>query len=215
MTTHLRAPKNFVNHYFATNTQTADPLSPSPPQTISVAGVTLKFSGAAGVFSRHRLDDGSRILLKALFSTQPPEIMSTACDLGCGWGAIGCFLSKRHPQSRIVLCDINLQAARAAAFNLRQNQLANAVVFCGDSLLAGRAEYFDLIACNPPIRAGNAVIASMFANAQRCLQTGGALWVVIRTAQGAKSWQKRLQQQFGNCETVSLESGYRVLRCVK
>jgi 16S rRNA G1207 methylase RsmC len=43
----------------------------------------------------------------------------------------------------------------------------------------------------------------------------GALWVVIRTAQGAKSWQKRLAEQFGACETLRIESGYRILRAEK
>jgi 16S rRNA (guanine1207-N2)-methyltransferase len=55
----------------------------------------------------------------------------------------------------------------------------------------------------------------MFEDAHRCLATGGVLRIVIRTAQGAKSWQKRLAELFGNCETLAIESGYRVLQCVK
>lgn len=113
------------------------------------------------------------------------------------------------------MCDINAHAAWLAAINARQNQLANAHVWCGDALSAASDEYFDLVVCNPPIRAGNATIAKMFQDAQRCLKTGGVLCIVIRTAQGAKSWQKRLTSQFGNCQTLAIESGYRVLQSEK
>ena len=39
------------------------------------------------------------------------------------------------------------------------------------------------------------------------LKVGGHLWIVLRTAQGAKSWAKKLETQFGNCGTVAIEKG--------
>ena len=69
--------------------------------------------------------------------------------------------------------------------------------------------------CNPPIRAGNDAIAALFEDAHRALKLRGELWAVIRTAQGAKSWAKRLHDRWGNCDTVALDKGYRVLRSRK
>jgi 16S rRNA (guanine1207-N2)-methyltransferase len=65
------------------------------------------------------------------------------------------------------------------------------------------------------VRAGNQVIEKLFADAQRCLRPTGVLWVVLRTAQGAKSWRKKLETQFGQCETMAIEGGYRILKSVK
>lgn len=113
------------------------------------------------------------------------------------------------------MCDINLRAVHLARVNLRQNQLDNARVWCGNGLSAIASQSFDTVLCNPPVRAGNAVIGRLFEDAHRCLERGGVLWVVLRTAQGAKSWQKRLAQQFGNCDTTAIKSGYRILRSRK
>jgi 16S rRNA (guanine1207-N2)-methyltransferase len=109
------------------------------------------------------------------------------------------------------MCDINVLAVQLARQNAQRNDILNAHLWCGDGLTAARAKYFHAVLCNPPVRAGNAVIAELFTQSQRCLQTGGELWVVLRTQQGAKSWQKRLAAQFGRCETVAIESGYRIL----
>jgi 16S rRNA (guanine1207-N2)-methyltransferase len=202
-------------HYFSA------PLSSAPAEylrhvtRLEVAGITLSMATGDGVFSKDRLDAGSRILLHTTLERKELRAARRICDLGCGWGALGCFLAAHFRDAQISMCDINARAAFLAAFNARQNQLENARVWCGDGLAAARAEYFDLIVCNPPIRAGNATISRMFRDAQRCLRAGGVLCVVIRTAQGAKSWQKRLAELFGDCETLAIESGYRVLKCVK
>jgi 16S rRNA G1207 methylase RsmC len=204
-----------LSHYFS------PPRSPLPSEcqnqatVLEVAGTTLKMATGAGVFSKDHLDTGSRILLHAILEKQELKKSRTVCDLGCGWGALGCFLAAHSTKAQVSMCDINAHAAWLAAFNARQNQLSNAQAWCGDALSAVCDEYFDLVVCNPPIRAGNATIAKMFHDAQRCLKTGGVLCIVIRTAQGAKSWQKRLASQFGNCQTLVIESGYRVLQSVK
>jgi 16S rRNA (guanine1207-N2)-methyltransferase len=93
--------------------------------------------------------------------------------------------------------------------------LSHATAWCGDGLSAVGDSKFDVVLCNPPVRAGNAVIAQLFEDAHRALKTGGTLWVVLRTAQGAKSWARRLEESWGNCETVTIEQGYRILRSVK
>ena len=106
-------------------------------------------------------------------------------------------------------------AVQLAGLNIRKNGLKNCVLWQGDGLSAAREAAFDTVLCNPPVRAGNAVIARMFDDAQRGLKPGGSLWVVLRTAQGAKSWEKRLAGLFGHCETVTKEDGYRILRSEK
>ncbi len=176
----------------------------------------MQFLTGDGVFSKSALDAGSRLLIETLFvETSFLSPNATFCDLGCGWGAVGAFVVKRYPKTQLYACDVNARAVQLAKRNLEANRIEGAAVWCGDGLSATRADFFGYIACNPPIRAGNLVIEKLFADAKRGLQIGGQLWVVIRTAQGAKSWQKRLETQFGSCETIVIKNGYRILKAVR
>ena len=174
-------------------------------------GRTLKLATGAGVFARRGLDEGTRLLLQSAHLTGAKRIG----DLGCGWGAVACFVAHVYSMSHVFACDINARATQLTQLNLQTNNLGNANVWCGDGLSSARDNFFDAILFNPPIRAGNVVIQKLFNDAHRTLQIGGRIWIVLRTAQGAKSWAKKLEQQFGNCETVAIESGYRVLVCLR
>jgi 16S rRNA (guanine1207-N2)-methyltransferase len=71
---------------------------------------------------------------------------------------------------------------------------------------------FNFIITNPPVRAGKQVIYKMFEDAKDRLCEGGVLLAVIRRKQGAESALRKLQEVFGNCETVARDKGYWVLR---
>ncbi len=196
-----------TSHYFSHDSvQTA--LEPHWIEAQAL-GHTLRLATGAGVFAKRGLDEGSRILLESAELTRAQRIS----DLGCGWGAVGCFLATQFPAAQICMCDINRRAVQLAALNARTNGLSNTHIWCGDGLSGARDNSFDAVLLNPPVRAGNEVIQKLFNDAHRCLQPHGCLWIVLRTAQGAKSWAKRLEQQWGNCDTVAIEKGYRVLKC--
>jgi len=207
------------SHYFSpqsipSSEQGAKPVAMKTLR-MSVQGRKLEMAAGNGMFSKTAFDDGSRLLLKTVLpAIRVLPQRAVVCDLGCGWGALGCFLAGGG-STRVLMCDINARAVWFAQLNAQKNNLPNAKVWCGDGLSAAKNECFDFIVCNPPIRAGNATMGVLFEGAHRCLKTGGALWLVIRTSQGAKSWQKRLEGLFGNCETVLIESGYRILKCEK
>ena len=183
---------------------------------VTVKGRHLEMSVGNAMFSKSAFDDGSRLLIKTVLpAVKALSDESVICDLGCGWGPIGCFLAAHQPSTPVVMCDINARATWFAKLNAQKNNLPNAFVWCGDGLSAAKNDIFDLVICNPPIRAGNAVMGVLFEGAHRCLKSGGKMWIVIRTSQGAKSWQKKLEGLFGNCETVLIVSGYRILKCKK
>ena len=176
---------------------------------LDCAGRTLQFETDAGVFSKLKLDTGTALLLKAL----PETFHGRALDLGCGWGPVGCCMAARWQHARIALCDVNERAAGLARENLRRNNLSGEVS-CGDGLDAVEGA-FDLIAVNPPIRAGKAVIYRLFAQSAQRLTAGGNLYVVMRRAQGAESAEKELKTLFSKVETVERGGGYRVFRAEK
>lgn len=198
------------SHYFSRNTQSASAEKTRAIQ-IRARGCTLDLQSSAGTFSRSGLDEGSALLLERCVIPENSKVL----DLGCGWGAVGCVVADSVSTSHVAMCDINLRAAHLALENARINGLKNVASWCGDGADAAKDETFDLVLLNPPVRAGNAVMQKLFNDALRVLKSGGSLWIVLRTAQGAKSWQKRLTEQWGNCETVAIEKGYRILKCVK
>ena len=46
-------------------------------------------------------------------------------------------------------------------------------------------------------------------------EVGGELWVVIQKKQGAPSSKEHLIELFGNCEIVTRDKGYYILKSVK
>lgn len=176
---------------------------------IPCAGRMLTFTSDAGVFSKGHLDKGTALLLKTL----PEDFSGRALDLGCGWGAVGVCMAARWPSARIVMTDINERAATLSRQNLAANGL-KADVLQGDGL-AHLDGTFDLIATNPPIRAGKAVIYDLFAQSIARLTSGGALYVVIRKQQGADSARKYLQTLLQDVQTVERGSGFHVIRGAK
>lgn len=213
------APKSLLNspvvsqsHYFSSQPLLSDErLARSSPLLTFVRGHRLQFFTSEGVFSKGALDAGTRLLLETI--SLAPD--GTFCDLGCGWGAVSVVVAKEFPLTRIYAIDVNARAVQLARHNLRHNGIETAALWCADGLSATRANFFNCIACNPPIRAGNETIDKLFSDAHSGLRAGGELWVVIRTAQGAKSWQTKLAARFGACETMVMKNGYRVLKAVK
>ena len=145
------------------------------------------------------------MLLEAL-----PPLSGRVLDLGCGWGALGGVLAKKYPEARFVLTDVNERAAALAERNLRANGLNNFEVVHGDGFGAVQGK-FDWVLTNPPIRAGKQTIYALFAEAKAFLAPGGALALVIRTQQGAKSAERYLRGLYARVETLDISGGYRVL----
>ena len=175
--------------------------------TVVALGNPLTFTTDAGVFSRDGLDRGTEVLLDAL-----PALSGRVLDLGCGWGAVGVALGRKYPDLELVMTDINARAVDLARRNLAQNGV-RAQVLQGDDFDPVEGE-FDAIVTNPPIRAGKAVIYSLFERARAYLKPGGALYLVIRKQQGAPSALKFLKEHYGEAEIIDRGSGFHVIRAM-
>ncbi|NLY89382.1 MAG: class I SAM-dependent methyltransferase [Firmicutes bacterium] len=192
-------------HYF-----TVEPNSDFKPGsfTTRLRGREFTFLTGAGVFSRERVDPGTRLLLDSLVLSG----VRAPLDLGCGYGVIGLVIAAELPEVRVFMSDPNKRAVALAATNAARNGLTNVCIKEGEGFVPWPSQTFDLIACNPPLRAGKATVLGLFYDAAERLRPGGSLWTVIRTAQGAKSYFRELEKVFATVELVALKSGYRVLR---
>lgn len=170
-------------------------------------GVRASFETDAGVFSKGELDEGTRVLLEAL-----PPLHGRALDLGCGWGAVGVLLGKKYPDVSLLMADVNERAVALAAKNLARNGVKNARAVESD-VYENVDGTFDFIVTNPPIRAGKAVIYSMFDGARDRLSPGGRLYVVIRKQQGAPSALRHMQELYASARVIAREKGFWVIEC--
>ena len=193
-------------HYFAPR-----PTSRQRPASIKLpAGArTLELVSDAGVFSRGRLDPGTRLLLEALEPLLPQA--HSLLDLGCGYGPVGLWAAARFGL-RVVLTDVNERAIELCRRNIAANGISNVAVRQGDGFQPVVGEAFDVIATNPPLRAGQAVVASFIRGAPAHLTPGGNLLLVARTSQGARTLARIMGESFALVEEVEKGSGYRVYR---
>ena len=171
-------------------------------------GHALCFETDSGVFSRTELDRGTEVLLDTL----PETLSGDVLDMGCGYGVIGVAIGKNWPACRITMADINQRACGLAAENARRSGV-QAVVLESDGYEKILGRKYDWILQNPPIRAGKTVIYQMFADAAKCLKTGGELWLVIRKQQGAPSAMTYLKTLYQTVEAVEKKSGFWIIRC--
>lgn len=199
-----------TDHYFTVN-----PGSARQPREITaiLRGKELHFKTDAGVFSRDRLDLGTKVLVESLDLAG----VRAPLDLGCGYGPIGLAVAAELPGVQVYMSDLNRRAVELAAENAARNGIKNVVIKQGDGFqpwrdLCASGLRFDLVAINPPLRAGKETVLRLFAEAREYLTPAGQLWAVIRTSQGAKTYLRELQSLFPAAETAAIKSGYRVLR---
>ncbi|WP_048601074.1 class I SAM-dependent methyltransferase [Rubeoparvulum massiliense] len=163
----------------------------------------------SNVFSKERIDLGSRTLLEALIL---PADANKILELGCGYGPLGIMLAAQNPGREVWMVDINERAVQLAKMNAERNGISNVHILLSDIFDAIPQEQFDLIFTNPPIRAGKEVVYQMFTEAAQHLTSRGELWYVIQKKQGSPSAERKVAELFPHVDEVTKEKGYRVYR---
>jgi len=174
--------------------------------TATLHGHEVRLTTETGVFSRERVDPGTRLLIENL-KIGPGERL---LDLGCGYGVVGIVAALLALDAHVTLVDINERAVELARANLRANNIENAEVLQGDGFTPLAQRTFDAIALNPPIRAGLSVVHRLIEESQHHLSPGGRFYLVGRTRQGAVRLAQKMTAVFGEVEELAKRSGYRL-----
>lgn len=138
--------------------------------------------GLSNVFSREKLDMGTRFLLEQLHTLPPVE---TVIDLACGNGILGLVALKTKLASEISFCDESAMAVRSARLNAKRifpDEMKNVRFHQGDGLLEYDGPPAQLMLCNPPFHLQHTVDdfagRHLLKQCSQNLQPGGQLCLV-------------------------------------
>lgn len=189
--------------------------SPYPTQFVIDADREYAITSHANVFSRDRLDNGSRLLIENMpVSNQYRQIV----DLGCGNGLLGLIAASVNEFATILFTDESYMAIASAQENFvaafgHDRDADYKVTNC---LLGVADQSQDLILNNPPFHQLNStddgIAWQMFIDARRVLRPKGELWVVGNRHLG---YHAKLKKLFGNCELIAGNRKFVTLRAIK
>lgn len=220
-------------HYFS-----EAPAGEFKPREIEVtlAGEPRRLLTAGGVFSPEHLDEGTRVLLRALdvadgasqahasdeTHTVPGthgrhaahdsgEEVAAILDLGCGWGPIALSAALAHPGAEVWAVDVNARARELTAANAERLGLTNVRVAAPEEVPEGLS--FAEIRSNPPIRIGKAALHELLRQWLSRLAEGGSASLVVAKHLGAESLQRWIAAEFPGLEVhrADRDRGFHVI----
>ena len=169
----------------------------------------------ANLFSRDRLDPGTRLLLEQM---PVGEQFRRIVDLGCGNGVIGLIAAAMNPGASLLFSDESHMAIASARENFEAAFAGSrdAEFRVGDCLQGVAAASRDLVLVNPPFHqqhnVGDAIAWQMFKDARRVLIEGGELRIVGNRHLG---YHAKLKKLFGNSTTVAANKKYVILSATR
>jgi 16S rRNA (guanine1207-N2)-methyltransferase len=170
-------------------------------------GRQFEFVTASSVFSKKRVDSGTRLLIESMLL---PD-RGAALDIGCGYGAVGIAAAVQKPALHVVMTDVNMRAVRLARENIGRNKVANAEVRFGCLYEPVEGSEFDVVLSNPPVSAGMETVKAIITQAPKAMAPKATLQIVVRSKIGGKVLPALFEAVFGNCRVLARQGGYRVL----
>ena len=189
--------------------------SPYPDSYELVVDRSYRIVNHASLFSRDRLDPGSRLMIEHM---PIADGLRRIVDLGCGNGVLGIVAAALNTDASLVFADESHMAIASASENFKNafGGRRDADFHLGDCLEGVADASVDLVLLNPPFHqhhtVGDRIARNMFRDARRVLRQGGELRVVGNRHLG---YHLRLGRLFGNCTTVASNSKFVILSATR
>lgn len=167
----------------------------------------FEFVTASGVFSKTRIDLGTRLLIESMILPEKGYVL----DLGCGYGPVGIAAAVFNPNLHIIMTDLNERALRLAKENAKRNRAENVEIRKGFLYEPVKDMKFETILSNPPTTAGMKIVLPIITQAPQHLAKDGLLQLVVRSKISGKRLTTTIEETFGNIKIQARKSGYRVL----
>jgi 16S rRNA (guanine1207-N2)-methyltransferase len=171
-----------------------------------IRGIPFEFLTASGVFSRRRVDLGTRLLVDSMILPRGGFVL----DVGCGYGVVGIAAATLSPDLRVIMVDVNERAVWLARRNIETNHVSNAEVRTGELYEPVEGLKFSCILSNPPVSAGMETIRAIVAEAPGHMLSRASFEMVVRSKIGGERLRAIFGEAFGSVEVLARKSGYRV-----
>ncbi len=186
---------------------------PSPyPQSINIDSFPTSFTNHSNLFSREKLDIGTRFFLEHIPKGDFKEIL----DLGCANGIIGIKAKMNNPHANIHFSDESAMAIKSAKTNYSNYFEDQGHFYWTNCFENQKSSYLDLVLCNPPFHQGNTIgdfIAyQMFQDAYHSLKKGGIIRVIGNSHLG---YQVKLKKIFGNSQIIATNKKFMICNAAK
>lgn len=185
-----------------------EPSSRSRPRRVTLDLPDLKaaLTADAGVFSSHRVDAGTEVLLT---TAPPPPAEGDLLDLGAGYGPIAVTLASRAPEARVWAVDVNQRALGLVRENAAALGLSNIVAALPDEVPP--EVRFAAVYSNPPVKVGKAALHELLERWLPRLAPGAPAYLVVNRNLGSDSLADWLLARGHSVSRLRSKRGYRVL----
>jgi hypothetical protein len=208
--THTSLAKKKARLIFARFEKT--PLTSPYPIEVMIDPLGRKFLNHSNLFSRDKLDIGTRFFLEHI----PEGPFEKILDLGCANGIIGISAKLKNPKAKIIFADESQMAILSAKHNY-QSQFYDEAEFIWTNCYENQErESLDLILCNPPFHQNNMVgdfiALQMFKDAHYSLKKGGKLRVI---GNSHLPYPTHLKKIFGNSSIIATHPKFIITDAIK
>ncbi|MFP3202152.1 MAG: methyltransferase [Sulfolobus sp.] len=164
----------------------------------------------SGLFSKDKLDLGTRILLENLIL---PE-SGTVADVGCGYGPIGIFIALKNPNLKVYMLDVDKKAVYFSSRNVKRYKLDDRVFVIRSDIFSAlpKEVKFNGIYSNPPLKAGKEFIIRLVNESHERLEKGGIIELVVY--KGEENVINEFKKYFDS-KVLKREKGYSIILAVK
>ncbi len=182
------------------------------PQSVKIDAFEVPFVNHSNLFSREKLDIGTRFILDHI----PRGDFGAILDLGCANGILGIKAKQLNPRAKISFSDDSAMAIESARINYAHYFQDEASFHWTNCFEGQRPNSLDLVLCNPPFHQGHTigdfVSWQMFQDSLAALRPGGMIRVIGNTHLG---YQVKLKNLFGNSTVVATNSKFMICDAVK
>jgi 16S rRNA (guanine1207-N2)-methyltransferase len=165
------------------------------------------FTSSFGVFSKNKVDEGTKLLLENLNEIKEKRIL----DFGCGLGVIGIVLAKENSEAEVVLIDSDAKAVQLTEKNTELNKVNNTETFVSDGFQGIKGK-FDLIVSNLPTHEKRKFLEKFVSETKERLNEKGRIVIVVNKA---VFLEKELKQVFGNYTILGKGKEHKVIEAEK
>ena len=164
----------------------------------------------SGLFSKDKLDLGTKILLENLIL---PE-SGTVADVGCGYGPIGIFIALKNPNLKVYMLDVDKKAVYFSSRNVKRYKLDDRVFVIRSDIFSAlpKEVKFNGIYSNPPLKAGKEFIIRLANESHEKLEKGGIIELVVY--KGEENVINEFKKYFDS-KVLKREKGYSIILAVK